>query len=369
MVLKVLGVVGARPNYMKIEPVFRLLEKEPDNFSALLVHTGQHYDEMMSEIFFRDLGFRSPDIDLGVGSGTHAEQTGLVMMHLEEVLVEHQPDLVIVVGDVNSTLAAAVTAAKLHIPIAHIEAGLRSFDRRMPEEINRVVTDALASYLFTPSRDADENLKREGIVDNCIYFVGNVMIDSLMRCRNLAEKSMIFKELGIGQDKYVLLTLHRPSNVDEPQVLSEILKAIVEIQKAVTVVFPIHPRTEKQIQQHGFQTTVENLPNLKIIRPLGYIDFLALEAHAKLVLTDSGGIQEETTVLGVPCLTLRENTERPITVTQGTNQVVGHDYEKIITSTFSILELEGGDFKVQIPELWDGHAAERIVSVLRGVES
>ncbi len=365
MALKVLGVVGARPNYMKIEPVFRLLEEEAESFSTLLVHTGQHYDETMSQIFFRDLGFRSPDIDLGVGSGTHAEQTGIVMMRLEEVLVERQPDLVIVVGDVNSTLAAAVTAAKLHIPVAHIEAGLRSYDRRMPEEINRVVTDALASYLFTPSRDADENLKREGIPDNRIYFVGNVMIDALMRCRSLAEKSSIFKELGVERGKYALVTLHRPSNVDDPQVLLEILKAIIEIQKSVTVIFPIHPRTEKQIQQYGFQSEVENLPNFKIIQPLGYIDFLALEAHARLVLTDSGGIQEETTVLGVPCLTLRENTERPITVTQGTNQVVGHNYEEIVTSAFSILE--GRDFKVQIPELWDGHAAERIVSVLRSV--
>lgn len=364
---KILGIVGARPNFMKIDPVFRVLEHEPDRFSTQLVHTGQHYDDRMSKIFFHDLGLCLPDIDLGVGSGTHAGQTGAIMMRLEQVLMKQKPDLVMVVGDVNSTLAAAVTAAKLHIPIAHVEAGLRSFDHRMPEEINRVVTDALSSYLFTPSRSANENLRHEGVPDERIYFVGNVMIDTLRRCLRLAERPSIFESFEVKREQYALLTLHRPSNVDDPQVLAEILEALKEIQKAVPILFPIHPRTEKQIQEFGFQPRIEVMPNLRIVPPLGYIDFLALEAHAKMVLTDSGGIQEETTVLGVPCLTLREATERPVTVTQGTNQIVGHDKGKVVTAAFTILD--GQEPHGQVPELWDGHAAERIVKVLRDVGS
>jgi UDP-N-acetylglucosamine 2-epimerase (non-hydrolysing) len=321
--MKIIGVVGARPNFMKIDPLFRVLDREPERFLTQLVHTGQHYDNRMSKIFFEDLGLRSPDIYLGIGSGTHAEQTGKIMMRLEEVLMKEKPDLVIVVGDVNSTLAGAVTAAKLHIPIAHVEAGLRSFDRRMPEEINRVVTDALSDYLFTPSLDANENLRREGIPNKKIYFVGNVMIDSLKRCLKFAKKSDIF---------------------------------------------PIHPRTEKQIKIFGLQPKIKMMKNLKIIPPLGYIDFLALESSAKLVLTDSGGIQEETTVLDIPCLTLRETTECPVTVTQGTNQVVGHNKEKILSAAFAVLNKRKASLK-QTPKFWDGRAAERIAAVLRNAKT
>jgi len=361
--MKILGVVGARPNFMKIDPVLRVLERRPELFSTVLVHTGQHYDESMSQVFFRDLGLRPPDINLGVGSGSHAEQTGTTMIQVEKVLLTEQPDLVIVVGDVNSTLATAVTAAKLQIPVAHVEAGLRSFDRRMPEEINRIATDVLSDYLFTPSRDADENLHREGVPDERVHFVGNVMIDTLQRSLEFVERSSIFERLGVERGQYALLTLHRPSNVDHVQVLSEILEALGEIQKALPVIFPIHPRTEKQIGKFGLQDRVEAMKELRIIPPLGYLDFLALESQAKLVLTDSGGIQEETTVLEIPCLTLRENTERPVTVTQGTNQIVGHDRARIVTAASSIL---AGDVpQGRIPELWDGQAAERIMTVLR----
>jgi len=363
--IKIIGVVGARPNFMKIDPVFRALRQKSERFSTHLVHTGQHYDERMSKIFFHDLGLHTPDIDLGVGSGTHAAQTGMIMIQLEKVLMKQEPDLVLVVGDVNSTLAAAITAAKLHIPVAHVEAGLRAFDRRMPEEINRVLTDALSAYLFTPSQDANENLRREGIPDERIHFVGNVMIDTLHRCQKLAERSFIFERLGIEERGYALLTLHRPGNVDDPQVLAEIMEALAKIQKEVPIIFPIHPRTEKQIQRYGFQSEIKAMSNLRIAPPLGYLDFLALEGHAKMVLTDSGGIQEETTVLGIPCLTLRETTERPVTVTQGTNQIVGHDKERIVAAAFAILngEMPQG----RIPEFWDGHAAERIARVLRDV--
>lgn len=363
MATKILGVVGARPNFMKIEPIFRALRCEPEHFSTLLVHTGQHYDDSMSKIFFHDLELCPPDINLDVGSGSHAQQTGMVMIKLEEVLLAEKPDLVMVVGDVNSTLAAALTAAKLHIPVAHVEAGLRSFDRRMPEELNRLVTDALATYLLTPSRDANENLRQEGIPEDRVYFVGNVMIDTLRRCLRLAEQSSIFKRLELKEESYALLTLHRPSNVDNPQVFAGILAALAEIQEKAPIIFPIHPRTEKQIQQFGFRSKITALANLHIIAPLGYLDFLALEAQAAMVLTDSGGIQEETTVLGVPCLTLRESTERPVTVTQGTNQIVGHNTETIMSAAFAVL---GGQTRSgKIPELWDGHTAERIVAMLR----
>jgi len=366
MTIKILGVVGARPNFMKIDPVFRVLEQEPEKFSTFLVHTGQHYDDWMSKVFFLDLGLRPPDVNLGVGSGAHAEQTGTVMIRLERVLMEQKPDLVLVVGDVNSTLAAAITAAKLHIPVAHIEAGLRSFDRRMPEEINRIVTDALSSYLFTPSRDANENLRREGMPDDRICFVGNVMIDTLLRCRAIAERSSIFDQLKLDKrDKYALLTLHRPGNVDNPEILAEILEALSRIQEEMPIIFSIHPRTKKRIQEFGFHSMLEKAHNLRIIPPLGYVDFLALESHATFVLTDSGGIQEETTALGVPCVTLRENTERPVTVTQGTNQLVGHDKDKIVAAAFAVLD--GQAPRGRIPEFWDGHASERIAKVLRNV--
>lgn len=359
-----MGIVGARPNFMKIDPVFRQMEHWPDTFSTLLVHTGQHYDDHMSQVFFRDLGLRRPDIDLGVGSGTHAEQTGRIMIALEKVLVEHRPDLVVVVGDVNSTLAGAVVAAKLWIPVAHVEAGLRSFDRQMPEEINRIVTDVLSSYLFTPSRDANRKLVQEGIPAERIYFVGNVMIDTLQRCLPMAQVSPIFEKLKVARGEYGLLTLHRPANVDVPEALCEILEAVEIIQSQLPVVFPIHPRTRKRISEFGLKHRLQQMLQLLVTEPLGYLDFLALEASARLVLTDSGGIQEETTVLDVPCLTLRETTERPITVEQGTNTVVGHHKERIVDAAF--VALQGNSKKGRTPELWDGQAATRIADILAG---
>jgi len=366
MALKVLGVSGARPNFMKIDPVFRALDREPERFRTVLVHTGQHYDEQMAKVFFEDLGLRQPDIDLGVGSGSHAEQTGKVMIHIERVLQRERPDLVVVVGDVNSTLAASVTAAKLCIPVAHVEAGLRSRDRTMPEEINRIVTDALSDLLFTPSVDGDENLRAEGVAEERIHFVGNVMIDSLRRCLPLTEKSELPGSLGLQSRGYALLTLHRPSNVDDKKVLSGILDALNVIQERMPIVFPVHPRTRKQVREFGLAERIESMPGMRLLNPVGYLDFLALQARAGLVLTDSGGVQEETTVLGVPCLTLRHNTERPVTVTQGTNRITGPSTERIVEAASEIL---GGDgaFEARVPELWDGKAAERIADVLRGL--
>lgn len=360
--LRILGVSGARPNFMKIDPVFRALERRPERFDATLVHTGQHYDERMAEVFFRDLGLRAPDIDLGVGSGTHAEQTGRVMIELERVLIERRPDLVLVVGDVNSTLAAALTAAKLLIPVAHIEAGLRSFDRRMPEEINRILTDALARLLFTTCREADDNLRREGIPDERIHFVGNVMIDTLLRCLPMVRESDALARLGVS-GPYALLTLHRPSNVDDASVFEEILQALAFIQQTLPVVFPIHPRTERQLRKLGLEDRLDDMTDLMRIPPQGYLDFLALQAGARLVLTDSGGIQEETTVLGIPCITLRETTERPVTVSQGTNRVTGPLKENVLAAFSEILDAEPRPS--HIPELWDGRAAERIAEILQ----
>ncbi len=363
MSLKVLGVSGARPNFMKIDPVFRALERSPEAFSTVLVHTGQHYDDQMYRVFFRDLGLRAPDIDLGVGSGSHGEQTGRVMIEIERVLMAERPDLVIVVGDVNSTLAATIAAAKLNIAVAHVEAGLRSRDRTMPEEINRLATDVLANYLLTPSRDADENLRREGIPDERIYFVGNVMIDTLQRCLEKAQRSPVFDDLEVAPGSYALLTLHRPSNVDDPVVLGGILEALETIQHELPILFPVHPRTAKQLMERGLRERVDALPALRLVDPLGYLDFLALQARARLVLTDSGGIQEETTVLGIPCVTLRENTERPVTVTEGTNRIAGADPTRIVAAAMDALAESPSS--ARIPELWDGHAAERIAAIFR----
>ena len=363
--LKVLGVVGARPNFMKIAPVFRILDLKREHFITKLVHTGQHYDKNMSRVFFNDLGLRKPHIELNIGSGTHAEQTAKIMLQIEPILLEEKPDLLLVVGDVNSTLAAAIVASKINIPIAHIEAGLRSYDRSMPEEINRIVTDTLSDYLFTTSKNAIKNLVHEGISIDKIHFVGNVMIDTLMQCKALSEKSEIFNNLGIKKKEYILLTIHRPSNVDNESVLNDIMEALFKIQKSIRIIFPAHPRTWNSIKHYGYESKLAKMENISIIAPLGYIDFLALESDAKAVLTDSGGIQEETTVLGTPCITLRENTERPITVTKGTNQIVGHDRQKILEATY--LLLEGKAEKGCIPELWDGHAAERLVDVLHRI--
>jgi len=379
MSMEVINVVGARPNFMKAAPILREMRKYPDLFEPVLVHTGQHYDYEMSKVFFEDLELPEPDIYLGVGSGTHAEQTGRIMIEFEKVLLREKPDLVIVVGDVNSTLAAALAAVKLHIPVAHVEAGLRSYDRNMPEEINRVLTDAIAHYLFTPSPDANDNLRKEGIAENKIFLVGDVMVDSLLYSKERAQESHILAKLGLVKNPrvtddtprmtdYALLTLHRPSNVDNRKSLSKIVKALRKISQKVPIIFPAHPRTKKQIKDFGLMSYFNHAPvspmnsGINSIDPLGYLDFLNLEINAKFVMTDSGGIQEETTALNVPCLTLRETTERPITIAQGTNTLVWNDTEKIVEEAFRILEGKGKGGNC--PELWDGKAAGRIVSVL-----
>ena len=361
--MKTVHVVGARPNFMKIAPIVAAMDEHPGVFEQLLVHTGQHYDRKMSKVFFEELGLPRPDINLGVGSGSHAQQTARVMTAFEPVLLEHQPDCVIVVGDVNSTLACTLVAAKLHVPVVHVEAGLRSFDRAMPEEINRVVVDQIADLLLTTERDAEANLKNEGVPEKRIHFVGNVMIDTLLHHKARALALDVLAPLGLRPKAYALLTLHRPSNVDVPYVLSRILDALDHIQTQLSILFPAHPRTVKQIAAFGFEGRVSAMPNLRVVDPVGYLEFLNLMAHAQMILTDSGGIQEETTILDVPCITLRENTERPVTVTEGTNRLVGSDSAQIIDAAQSVLD---GRWKSgNRPELWDGHAAERIVNVLR----
>ncbi len=360
--MKILNVVGARPNLMKIAPLVAEMQRHSE-IEQTLLHTGQHYDDKMSQVFFDELGIPRPDIYLGVGSGSHAEQTARVMLAFDKVLLAERPDVIVVVGDVNSTLACAITAAKLGTPVAHVEAGLRSFDRTMPEEINRIVTDALSDFLFTTSRDADENLIREGVAAEKIFFVGNVMIDTLLQHRARAAQLRTSARFGLEPGHYALLTLHRPSNVDVPQVFSGIFAALAIIQRDVPILFPAHPRTVKRMAEFGFDEQLRATPDLRIVEPLGYLEFLDLMMHAQLVLTDSGGIQEETTILGVPCLTLRENTERPVTLIEGTNTLVGADPARIVAEARRIL---AGETRIgRVPELWDGRAAERIVAVLR----
>jgi len=368
--MKVLHVVGARPNFMKAAPIMREMAAEdmarhPQEFEQLLVHTGQHYDDNMSKVFFEDLELPQPDIYLRVGSGSHAQQTARVMLAFEPVLLEHRPDWVIVVGDVNSTVACALTAAKLGIRVAHVEAGLRSFDRTMPEEYNRLLTDHIADLLFTTEPSANENLRREGISEEKIHFVGNVMIDTLLRHKERALTLDVLGKYGLESQGFALLTLHRPSNVDVREVLAGILDALAEIQARLPVIFPAHLRTVKRLREFGFEGRLAGTPNLQVTEPLGYLEFLNLMANAQLVLTDSGGIQEETTILDVPCLTLRKNTERAVTVTQGTNVVVGCDPERIVTEAMAILD--GRNKTKRVPEFWDGRAAERIVAVLNEV--
>jgi UDP-N-acetylglucosamine 2-epimerase (non-hydrolysing) len=369
--MRLLSVVGARPNFMKIAPIVAELRRYPD-IQHLLVHSGQHYDKLLSGNFFSDLELCAPDLNLEIGSASHAAQTGEVMKRLEPVLLEFRPDMLIVVGDVNSTLAAALTAAKLHIQVAHVEAGLRSFDMAMPEEINRKLTDAISDLLFVTEQSGVDNLKREGVDPEKIFLVGNVMIDSLLRHREMAERAPILDLLGImGRDgckSYGLLTLHRPSNVDERDVLGRILETVHDLAADFPVYFPVHPRTRKNIDSFGLGRYLSHgLPHqsgIVALDPLSYVNFLCLMQHARLVLTDSGGIQEETTVLGVPCLTLRENTERPATVEYGTNQVVGLNRERILAAARPILK---NSFSPQdrVPPLWDGQAAARIVQIIR----
>jgi UDP-N-acetylglucosamine 2-epimerase (non-hydrolysing) len=364
--VKIINVVGARPNFMKMAPIIEAINRHPGRLTHLLVHTGQHYDERMSKAFFDGLGMPKPDIDLGVGSGSHAEQTARVMVEFEKVCLRERPDWVIVVGDVNSTLACALTAKKLGIRVAHVEAGLRSRDMNMPEEINRLCTDAISDLLFTTDRLADTNLRGEGIPEERISFVGNVMIDTLLKHRALAERLTLMHELGLEPGRYATLTLHRPSNVDDRATITGILEALAEISRTLPIVFPIHPRTRKRIEEFGLGSYLNSSPRVAgvwITEPLGYLEFLHLNMHARLVLTDSGGLQEETTVLGVPCLTLRHNTERPITCTEGTNQVVGTERSRILEAASAILS-NSSVRERGIPEKWDGQAAERIAEVL-----
>ena len=355
--IRILAVVGARPNFMKMAPLLRELAAR-QRFETTLVHTGQHYDAAMSADFFRDLGIPEPDVNLAVGSGSHAEQTAQVMVGIEKLLIEQRPDAVLLVGDVNSTVAASLAAAKLLVPVAHVEAGLRSGDRTMPEEINRLVTDTLSTWCFTTEPAGDENLRREGVDPGKIHRVGNVMIDSLRANEERARAQGTLERLGLEPRRYALLTLHRPSNVDDPRKLRALFDVLEEIHRELPVVFPVHPRTSAAIERLlGGQR-----PALRLLEPQGYLDFLSLMSEAKLVLTDSGGIQEETTALGVPCLTLRDNTERPITVSEGTNVLVGSDAAAVRRAARRILD--GESSKGRVPELWDGHASRRIADVL-----
>lgn len=356
---RILHVVGARPNFMKIAPVMRELAKYPLDFTQALVHTGQHYDLDMSQVFFDDLELPRPDVNLEVGSGSQAWQTAQVMLRFEPVVLEHRPDWVIVVGDVNSTLGCALVCGKLGIRVAHVEAGLRSFDRTMPEEINRLLTDQIADLLLTPSLDANANLLREGITPAKICFVGNVMIDTLVRLLPKAEQRWPRLRQRLDPDRYALVTLHRPANVDHPTTLAEIISALTEISRRIPVLFPAHPRTRKRLGESGLSS---GSPHLRLIEPLGYLDFLALMTHADFVLTDSGGVQEETTYLGIPCLTIRPNTERPITVTIGTNCLVESKHEALIAAAQAALN--GGWKRGAVPDLWDGMAAQRIVRAI-----
>ncbi len=368
--MKVLHVAGARPNFMKVAPIMAEMARHPGTFSQVLVHTGQHYDEGMSRIFFEDLGLPRPDVDLEVGSGSHAEQTARIMLAFEPVCRRERPDLVIVVGDVNSTLACALTAKKLGIAVAHVEAGLRSHDMTMPEEINRLCTDALADLLFTTDRLAGENLRREGLPADRIHFVGNVMIDTLERHRAAAADLTLMGDLGLAPHSFAVLTLHRPSNVDDQRTVTGILEALHEISRELPIVFPMHPRTRARIEEFalgGFIAAVGGrAAGILGMEPLGYLEFLHLAMNARLILTDSGGLQEESTVLGVPCLTLRPNTERPITCTEGTNRVIGSDGARILKAAREVLaaDMPAG----RRPEKWDGRAAERIVGVLHQCE-
>jgi len=366
--MKIVNVVGARPNFVKIAPLLRQMRR-CSSIAPILVHTGQHYDRTMSEQFFSELEIPSPDFNLGVGSGSHATQTAEVMKRIEPILEGKRPDVVLVVGDVNSTLAAALTAVKLGIPVAHVEAGLRSFDRTMPEEINRLLTDAISAFLFVTEESGCKNLLREGIAPAKIHLVGNVMIDALQASKSRWEASPVLSRLGLAAGgPYAVLTLHRPSNVDNPEILMSLLEALHELACRLPIIFPVHPRVQQQLRAQGDlfwpkSDPSELIPTTGVIclDPLSYLDFIGLMSRARLVLTDSGGIQEETTMLGIPCLTLRETTERPVTTTHGTNRVIGTDPEQIVREALRTLNDPPYPRK---PPLWDGQAAGRIVKIL-----
>ena len=352
---------------MKVAPIYAEMKRRTGEFVPMIVHTGQHYDAVMSDSFFDDLGMPKPDVHLGVGSGSHAVQTAKIMTEFEPVVLSEKPDWVLVVGDVNSTIACALVCAKLGVKVAHVEAGLRSRDRAMPEEINRILTDTISDLLFTTSQDADVNLTQEGIPAERIRFTGNVMIDSLMDHLKIAESSTVREDFGLGAGEYAVMTLHRPSNVDDKDTLAGILGALIEISGKLPIIFPVHPRTRAKIDEFGFGKQIA-ASGIRLLDPLGYLDFMRLYSGAKLVLTDSGGLQEETTVLGIPCLTLRLNTERPITIEMGTNILVGTDPEEIKKAAFEMLDRGSEISDKKIPPLWDGETAGRICDELLSFE-
>ena len=358
--MKIAFIVGARPNFMKVAPLIEECARRRISYS--LIHTGQHYDKKMSALFFSDLGLPRPDINLNVGKGSYGRQTGRIMEKLEPVLLAGRPDVVVTVGDVNSTLAGALIAKQLGMAVAHVEAGLRSFDRTMPEEINRVVTDHVSDFLFTTEKSANKNLRKEGISKKKIHFVGNVMIDTLLRHKREAELSSILSSLSLEKRRYAVVTLHRPSNVDSKKGIENVMAILGDIQRKIPVVFPLHPRTRKNLKRFGMLGRIKKMKQLIITDPLGYVDFLNLMANSRLVLTDSGGIQDETTILGIPCITLRENTERPVTLTRGTNLIVSIHRDKVAKSLVSILGKRKR--RMRIPPLWDGKAAARIITIL-----
>jgi UDP-N-acetylglucosamine 2-epimerase (non-hydrolysing) len=369
--MKIISIVGARPNFMKIAPIIDAIKNYNQSLGSthiesIIVHTGQHYDEKMSDLFFKQLGLPQPDINLEVGSGKHGWQTGQIMQLFEPILERERPDLLIVVGDVNSTIACALDSKKMQIPVAHIESGLRSYDSNMPEEINRILTDSISDLLFTTERGAEDNLLKEGVSKEKIHFVGNVMIDSLLKHKEKASEQNTLEMLdlknGGNKKKYSVLTLHRPSNVDSLKIFTELANAVTKIAENEIVVFPAHPRTLSKIKEFKLEKVFSKQNNIHVIEPLGYLDFMNLVSNAHVVLTDSGGIQEETTILGVPCLTLRENTERPITITEGTNKLVGVKFEDIINAYNEINNND--EIKYNVPELWDGNAAKRIVAII-----
>lgn len=361
--IKVLVVAGARPNFMKVAPLMKEFHKYRGRFAIKLVHTGQHYDFRMSEIFFDHLNIPKPHIFLNVGSASHAVQTARVIEAFEKVALKERPDLVIVVGDVNSTLACSLVAVKLNVKVAHVEAGLRSFDRTMPEETNRIVTDSLSDYLFVSESSGLVNLKKEGVDNRKVFFAGNIMIDTLLSHMKRIDQSKILKSFALEPRAYCVVTLHRPSNVDSRQALGEIFEILNAILKEIKIVYPIHPRTRKMLEKNRLLKTFNALENMMMVNPLGYIDFIRLVKDSRFVLTDSGGIQEEATVLKVPCITMRENTERPVTITEGTNALAGRDKRRIIKMVNDILNDRWK--KGRLPELWDGRTAARIVKVLR----
>ncbi len=376
--MKIISVVGARPNFMKIAPIYRVLEEkrknlevkndsaktktffQPPSIIHKICHTGQHYDDKLSGVFFEEFGLPKPDFHLGVGSGSHAEQTAKIIIKFEKVLLKQEPDLVIVVGDVNSTIACSLTAVKLGVKVAHVEAGLRSFDRSMPEEINRILTDSISDYLFVTEKSGVDNLKREGIPDSKIHFVGHVMIDNLVHYLPIAENSNVLKRFKLNKNDYILVTLHRPSNVDFRERLEELINLLNRLSEKKKVILPIHPRTRKNISEFGLDKKISE--NIIITDPIGYIDFIKLTKNSQLIITDSGGIQEESTYLGNQCITIRTSTERPVTVEIGTNHLVGDDLKKAEDTALSILS--GSKKSGKTPELWDGKAANRIVEIL-----